>query len=388
MNSRSKTERIVVVGGGFAGLAAATQLARTHLPVTLLEAAELGTAASTRNQGWLHSGAAYALLDQALAELCYQSFVQTTTFCPECIETDCGSMIFGNAEPDSSPNEWIDAWDKAGIPHAELSIQELNKALPEMDTSRLAWAYRLPDRPFRPAILLKKLAESARSEGVEIRSHVTVSQLRVADHQVQGVEIGQDEFLPARLVISAAGIHCAELCDQLFRNVAGDQPEYELVHLKTHLTATQPALKSDPFFLTGTDSFNHLPHFEGSVFGTDSWQVVADARLDVDPDAASVIEQRVTKLYPHCLEQSVRKKTWAGVTVQAMHAEDVDPASSLRPTVVDHAHPPDRIENILSIFPGRATLWPILAANVEQLVREKLHVSEIETATPPWRFLS
>ncbi|MFG0334623.1 MAG: FAD-dependent oxidoreductase, partial [Maioricimonas sp. JB049] len=54
------SQRVVVVGGGFAGLSIAARLAQSALPVTLLEGAELGFEASTRNQGWLHSGGIFA----------------------------------------------------------------------------------------------------------------------------------------------------------------------------------------------------------------------------------------------------------------------------------------------------------------------------------------
>ena len=56
----AKGGRVIVVGGGFAGLSIAARLSQTGLPVTLLEATQLGFESSTRNQGWLHSGALHA----------------------------------------------------------------------------------------------------------------------------------------------------------------------------------------------------------------------------------------------------------------------------------------------------------------------------------------
>ncbi len=58
---RATAQRIVIVGGGIAGLSAAVRLAQAGLPVTVLESSQLGGAASTRNQGWLHSGGLFAL---------------------------------------------------------------------------------------------------------------------------------------------------------------------------------------------------------------------------------------------------------------------------------------------------------------------------------------
>jgi glycine/D-amino acid oxidase-like deaminating enzyme len=47
---------VVVIGGGYAGITAATELARRGIAVTLLEAHTLGWGASTRNGGIVHAG--------------------------------------------------------------------------------------------------------------------------------------------------------------------------------------------------------------------------------------------------------------------------------------------------------------------------------------------
>src|SRR3954452_3512817 len=47
---------VVVIGGGYAGITAAAELARRGLAVTLLEAETLGWGASTRNGGIVHPG--------------------------------------------------------------------------------------------------------------------------------------------------------------------------------------------------------------------------------------------------------------------------------------------------------------------------------------------
>ena len=47
---------VVVIGGGYAGVSAARELARQGVPVTVLEAHTLGWGASTRNGGIVHAG--------------------------------------------------------------------------------------------------------------------------------------------------------------------------------------------------------------------------------------------------------------------------------------------------------------------------------------------
>ena len=66
-NSKTPSRRIVIVGGGVSGLSIAVRLSQSGLPVTLLESGRLGHAASTKNQGWLYSGAWYAPRQRDLA---------------------------------------------------------------------------------------------------------------------------------------------------------------------------------------------------------------------------------------------------------------------------------------------------------------------------------
>ena len=50
--------RVAIVGGGYAGLSAAMELAKHGIDAVVLEAAELGFGASTRNGGAVSGGEA------------------------------------------------------------------------------------------------------------------------------------------------------------------------------------------------------------------------------------------------------------------------------------------------------------------------------------------
>ena len=385
MISTSSTERIVIVGGGFSGLACAIQLTHAGFPVTLIEASQLGYAASSKNQGWLHSGASIARVNPELAEKCYRSMQRTCNFCPDCIEPDVGPMIYGSLDSPSDVERWTSAWDKAGIPYQSVPDGEQAWDMPQVDRSRFSWLLRLPDCTFRPHVLLKSLADTAHECGVEIRTSSFVSSLLIDERRVYVVRVGASEELRTQLVILAIGAASGRLFAPLAVSAVGQQDQYEMVYVKAHLVAVSPESTVNAFHLVGSQSFNHLPHGDTSVFGTDRWKPVHNPRDDsVDPEEIRMIENRVSRVMPNAFENVQERKEWAGVTVQAMHVEEVDPAQAFRPTIIDHSRQPHAIENVISVFPGRATLWSELAENVEAFVLERTKKAPIKTATPPW----
>lgn len=381
----SSSERIVIVGGGFAGLSAAARLAQAGLPVTLLEASKLGHAASTHNQGWLHSGAWFAPTHPELARLCYESLMQTVQFCPDCLEPAVGGMIYFSLTDDSDVDRWSQAWEECGLPHQPLLAGDLNWNLPRLNRQQLCWSMRLPDRSFRPDVLLAQLAATARNAGAEIRPATFVSGLLREDNRVLGVRVGTNEEVRARLVIVATGASSPTGFSELFEPCAGRQSDYQLVCLKTHLRAFTPGISTDPFCLVDGIGLNHLPHRGSSVFGTNRWLTVSRAdENEVDPREMVLIEQQLGQLFPGGFDRSVAVADWAGTTVQAMHADQIEPGAAPLPTIIDHSQEPCAIENVLSIFPGRATLWAHLAEAVRMNVLQRLGSRQMETSRPPW----
>jgi len=384
MNRQQAAQRIVIVGGGIAGLSAAVRLAQAGLPVTLLESSQLGGAASTRNQGWLHSGGLYALDAPEYARTCYASLCQTLKFCPGCLEPLVEPMAFLFTRGETLVKSWTDAWTAAGIPWHELPLDKVCAALPGLDRSRIQHAFQLPDRAFRVDVLLSDLAAAATNAGVEIRTETPVNRLHLAGNHVAGVVTGTGEEIASRLVVLAGGSSGFHLCDEFYTQRAGSQHEVELVMLKAHLAAFRPEVGRLPFCIPDAGGFNHLPHPPASVFGSGRWERVT--HLDDCADEIQVESLRaLVHKYFHALPLGAETAVaWAGTMMQALQVEQIEPGQAIWPAVIDHARHAPHLQNLVSIFSGRATLWSRLAEQTRQIVLEKLEATATSAAHPPW----
>lgn len=379
------SSKIVIVGGGISGLSIAVRLAQAGMPVTLLEASRLGFGASTRNQGWLFSGAWFAPDQPELARICYDSLQQTLRFSPECVEQKCGSMTYLAQNPETDTSRWTSAWRNAGIPYKRLTSKSLSERFSSLAVSRSSEAFELPDLAIRTNVLLRRLADAAVNAGAEVRTRMPVVRLIRRGDSVQGVETGVGETIPARLVILAGNAAGGFLFPGFGTEAVGAQQEVALVVLKTHLVALRSLISRTPLCVLDAGGFNHLPHQPHSVFGCNRWLPVRHGD-DIQPNSEEIgrIWNRIQQLFPGVRREAETSLEWAGTTVQAMHVDQIEPGLAPLPTVVDHQQEYPRIENLLSVFPGRASLWPHLADQTRQVVLRKLERTESQITPAPW----
>ncbi|MBT4867477.1 MAG: FAD-dependent oxidoreductase, partial [Planctomycetaceae bacterium] len=367
------------------GLSIASRLVQSGLPVTLLEATRIGAGASTRNQGWLHSGGWFATQHRSLARECYESLQQTIKFCPECLEPNHDGMAYIVSDRNSDTDCWTESWRAAGIPFSEWDRDDLLRSAPALSKSPIHRVFRLPDGAFRPDILVNHLAAAARNAGVELLTETRVERLLYEGDSVVGIRTGTGEEIAARLVILAGNTGTAFLWPGSDGESVGRQSEFQRVFLRTHLLAVEPEICSLPFCVIDSVGINHIPHQKSSVLGNDHWQVVnRETRPVVSSSESLTLYESVNRFLPTVDLDTQVTKTWAGITVQAMHVTQVEPGQAPLTTVIDHERDAPAVRNLLSVFPGRATLWPQLAEQTREAVLAKLQPQFLMAAQPPW----
>ncbi len=377
------SRRIVILGGGIAGLATAMRLSQAGFPVTLLEASELGSAASTRNQGWLHSGALFAVDSPAYARTCHASLDQTLRFCPDCLEPQIAPMAYLFSRPETLVKTWTDAWTAAGIPWQEVPVDKVCAEVPGLDRARVQHAFQLPDRAIRQNILVEHLAAAAQNAGVEIRTGTPAKCLPIKNDRVAGVVTAAGEEVAAQLVILAGGSSGFAMCSEFLQQRPGSQQDFDLIPLKAHLAALEPEVGRLPFCVPDVDGFNHIPHTPTSVFGLGHWEQVGTPDDSPMPVLVERLQKTIHEFFPE-LAAPRSLRTWAGTMIQALRFDQIETGGAIWPAVIDHARHMPRVENLISIFSGRATLWSKVAEDTRRLVRAKLDVALPSAARPPW----
>jgi glycine/D-amino acid oxidase-like deaminating enzyme len=196
----------------------------------------------------------------------------------------------------------------------------------------------------------------------------------------------QGEEVSASLVIVAAGALGQQLCADFAGQRPGQQPAVELVALRMHLVACEPDVGRLPFWVPDAGGFNHLPHAPHSIFGSGRTESASHVEEEPpDPRLVDALWKQVREFFPGRDFDPAHSRAWAGTTVQAMRIEQIEPGHELWPAVVDHRHQAPSVDNLLSIFPGRATLWPHLAEETRQAVLSRLDLPATPASAPPWR---
>jgi glycine/D-amino acid oxidase-like deaminating enzyme len=375
--------RVVLVGGGISGLSIAVRLSQCGLPVIVLESGCLGSGASSKNQGWLYSGAWFAPRQPHLAQACYESLKQTIDFCDECLEPATPPMIFiisSAAKPDSL---WTEAWKRVELPYQQMTIEQA-VAETQIAAPLVRHAFRLPDRAIQTDVLLRFLTTKAEHQGVEVRTKTTVTRLLQEGNHVTGVVTSSGKEVLGDLVILAANGGGKELCPNP-NSTMGQQAEFTRVGLKTHCLTARPRVAMSPYCIVDLNGFSHAPHGNESVFGSSRWVVVTDARdRTVIGDEIRRLRAMLSTVHPQFEGAPHQTLEWAGSTVQAMHVDQVEPGVAPMPTVIDHECEPPCVSNLLSVFPGRATLWPQLAEMTRVAVLNKFGLKHSKSTEAPW----
>lgn len=204
--------RVIVIGGGISGVAAAYELARNGVAVTLLERGELASMAS----GWTLAGVRQSGRHPAELPLAAAAVARWPELADE-LEADTEYRQQGNLRLALSESDIpvirgvVDASAAAGIPIEYLeTIDQIRAIAPALTDDIYGASWCPSDGHANPSRTVMAFAAAAERHGAVIRTGITVTSIATKAGKVTGVETSEGS-ISADIVIVAAGIYTPRL---------------------------------------------------------------------------------------------------------------------------------------------------------------------------------
>ena len=208
--------RIVIIGGGITGAAAAAELAREGHAVTLIEKHGIAAMAS----GWTLGGVRQSGRDPAELPLA-RAAVAMWGELAETLGADVEYRRTGNLRLARTPAEveviraLVSTQQALGLELHFLSDNAAIRAVaPEISRNVLAASYCPTDGHANPVKATQAFARFAKVHGAAIREGVAALAITVEGDRVTGVDTSEG-FIPADRVIVAAGVNTPSLLSPL-----------------------------------------------------------------------------------------------------------------------------------------------------------------------------
>ena len=207
---------VIVIGGGISGTAAAYELARTGVAVTLLEKGDLASMAS----GWTLAGVRQSGRDPAELPLAMAAVLRWAELADE-LGTEVEYRQEGNlrlartSEEIPIVSELVRTQRALGLDLVLLPDAAAVRAVaPALADTVLAASYCRSDGHANPTLAVRAFAAAAERHGAAIRVGVEVKSIHATGGRVHGVATTAGP-VAADVVVVAAGVHSAALCETI-----------------------------------------------------------------------------------------------------------------------------------------------------------------------------
>lgn len=215
--------KILVVGGGIAGLCTALELSLQGVEVTLLEKNKLGSGTTTRCAGMLHSGARYLAEDIEIAKFCAQENTIFQHTFPFAIDLKHAGLYVVFKERD---NQYVESFEqrRSGFSIERISSSDCYVLEPKLNPTEIEYGYLTKDLVMNPFTIVQAYREELDKRGVYIKEN---SEIKKAEYRNGKWSIEcLDESESFDGVINACGAGVSELI-VLF---GGSRLEFDYIH--------------------------------------------------------------------------------------------------------------------------------------------------------------
>jgi glycerol-3-phosphate dehydrogenase len=350
---------VLIIGGGATGTGVARDLALRGIPSLLAERGDLTSGASGRNQGLLHSGARYAVVDPEAARECIAENRTLRRIAPHCIEETGGLFVSLPEDGHEYRADFIRACEKAGIETLPLGPAETLALEPRLNP-RLIGAVQVPDGAIDPFTLVVENARDAESRGARIFIHREVTGLIREGRRITGAHLrdritGETFTVAARWVVNATGAWANRILAMAGLKIGIALSKGSMLITNTRLSERvinrcHPPSSGDII----------VPNDTVSILGTTSLRSDDLEVYEVTPEEVTFLVGELSRLIPD-LRQERFTRAYAGVRplVQLAEADD-DRQISRGFALIDH-EARDGVAGLVTITGGKLITYRLMA---------------------------
>jgi glycerol-3-phosphate dehydrogenase len=370
---------VLIVGGGGTGGALAHDLTLRGLRVTLVERGEFTSGTTGRHHGLLHSGARYAVADQASAVECIEENAILRTICPGSFEENDGLFVALTDEDLAYYDHFVRGCTECGIPIQELTTEEALRLEPLLNPATKA-AVRVPDATMDAMRMPLRFFATAKHHGAELYNFMEVLDLVVQDGTVAGARVrdhvtGTEGEIHADMVVNATG----PWSEAIARMAGVDVPIQPSPGVMLAVRGRLCNMVLNRMHRSG-DGDIIVPQRALSVVGTSSWTVEDPDELDVPEDHIRRMWEEGSELVPAVADAEFRAAWSAARPLIGLAHADSGRELSRTFKAIDHAD--EGVEGFVTLTGGKATTLRGMAELGGDVICTKLGIErESETRT-------
>ncbi len=359
-----KNSKILIIGAGIAGLTIGRRLAMHGLQPTILESSGvIANGSTTRNEGWLHAGTYHsqsiADIDQAMrvAQRCIYGHDQYRQLCPEAIEDPLDSSIAITLMKNRIP-AILERWKLANITYNEISLDELKRRSPQINTKNIEAAWNIRDVTINTRILCNRLAAEIKQFGGHIITNAEISKLEIANAAFS--INGKSYTFQPEFIILSAGYQTNSIISK-FVNA-----KLNLRYWKAHLLISN-RIKGANIYQIDPYGVNMAHHREKTIIGMNTANLISnEPSLEVNHHSVDEMKTSLSKVLLNAHQLNLSPIACTKVDF----AEDVE-SINLDISIFELS------PNLYSVFPGKMTETPYLADVLTREILQKTNLSHI-----------
>jgi glycerol-3-phosphate dehydrogenase len=373
LGPRTPDAHVLIVGGGGTGGALAHDLTLRGVKVTLVERGEFTSGATGRHHGLLHSGARYAVDDQASAVECIEENRILRRICPGSFEENDGVFVAVTDADMAYYDDFVRGCAETGIPTQALTPTEALALEPNLNPELKA-AVRVPDATMDAMRMPLRFFASAQHAGADLRNYVEVLDLLIHDRAVAGAIVrdhvtGKDGEIRADVVVNATG----PWSERIAKMAGVDVPVRPSPGVMLALRGRLCNMVVNRLHPSG-DGDIVVPQRALSIVGTSSWTVEDPDDLDVPEEHVQRMYEEGAKLIP-ALERAEFRATWSAAR-PLIGPRESDSGRELSRTFETYDHrETDSVEGFVTITGGKATTLRGMAELSADVICRKLGIA-------------